>query len=149
MHKRNLHSAQQSHRPRSSSSRRDGFTLLELLLVLSILVVVGGIVMVNLGTAGNDAKVDATTMQLNNIKQAISVFQIRMNALPQSLDELMNGPSDASKKAKWTGPILPEIPNDAWDNAIVYSPNGNTYELRSAGIDGQTNTDDDILVTAP
>ena len=39
-----------------------------------------------------------------------------------------------------------EIPTDAWENALTYSKNGNTYELRSAGIDGQVNTDDDVVL---
>ena len=29
---------------------------------------------------------------------------------------------------------------------LTYSKNGNTYELRSAGIDGQVNTDDDVVL---
>ncbi|MCG8650594.1 MAG: type II secretion system protein GspG [Pirellulales bacterium] len=134
--------------PRRCHARR-GFTLLELLLVLSILVVIGGIVMVNLGGAADDAKVDSTRFQMNAIKQAISYYQIRMNSLPESLDNLRDGPSDSAKKAKWTKPILTKIPLDGWENEFKYSVTGNTYELRSGGIDGQPNTDDDIVDTGP
>jgi len=127
-------------------SHRAAFTLLELLLVLAILVVLGGLVLVNFSTARTDANVGATTTQLNSLKQSIQYFQIRMNSLPQALEELKDGPGDASKKAKWTGSIINEIPKDAWGNEISYSAKGNTYELRSGGIDGQLQTDDDIIV---
>ncbi len=123
------------------------FTLLELLLVLAILVVLGGIVLVNFTGAQTDAKVNATQTQLNALKQSVQYFQIRMNSLPQALEELKDGPSDASKKAKWTAPIITEIPKDAWGNEISYSAKGNSYELRSGGIDGNLNTDDDIIVS--
>ncbi len=127
-------------------SRHRGFTLLELLLVLAILVVLGGIVLVNFTGAQTDAKVGATTTQLNALKQSVQYFQIRMNSLPQSLEELKDGPSDASKKAKWTAPIITEIPKDAWGNEIDFTVKGNSYELRSGGIDGNKNTDDDIII---
>lgn len=134
---------------RRCHSRRDGFTLLELLLVLAILVVVGGIAVRNFVGAGNDAKNDATRVQMNEIKTAITQYQIRFNSLPEQLETLRDGPSDADKKARWSDPIFREIPKDAWENEFVYSVNGNTYELRSAGLDGQTSTDDDIVEEGP
>jgi len=142
-----LSTGSKSRRRVVSSRRNAGFTLLELLLVLAILVVLGGIVLVNFTGARTDANVNATTTQLNALKQSVQYFQIRMNSLPQSLEELKDGPSDSSKKAKWTAPIITEIPKDAWGNEIGYTAKGNSYELRSGGIDGQLQTDDDILVS--
>ncbi|MDG2223250.1 MAG: type II secretion system protein GspG [Rubripirellula sp.] len=132
--------------PRSRKPRTAGFTLLELLLVLAILVVIGGIVTVNIGGAQTEAKINATKAQLNGLKSNITQFQIRMNSLPESLEALRDGPSDSAKKAKWVAPIITEIPTDAWENQLIYSVNGNTYEIRSGGVDGQVNTDDDIIV---
>ncbi|TWT70282.1 type II secretion system protein GspG [Crateriforma conspicua] len=130
-----------------SQRRRSGFTLLELLLVLSILVVVGGIAVVNLSSAGDDANRNATITQLNALEQAIEMYRIRMNSLPETLDNLVEGPSDSAQKAKWGKAILDEVPADAWGKEIVYKLNGNEYELRSGGSDGQMNTEDDLTVT--
>lgn len=132
---------------RVRSNRRSGFTLLELLLVLAILVVLGGIVLVNFGGAQDEANVKMTKSQLNSLKQAVQFYQIRTNSLPKSLDELKDGPSDSAKKSTWVGPIIERIPEDAWGNSINYTLKGNSYELRSGGLDGQMNTDDDITVT--
>lgn len=137
-----------SERTRRAGTRRPrrGFTLLELLLVLSILVVVGGIVMVNIGGAQTEANINATTTQMNSLKNNIQMYQIRMNSLPETLEALRDGPSDASKKAKWVDAIIKEIPVDAWGNPFVYEVSGNSFTIRSAGRDGQVNTDDDIVV---
>jgi general secretion pathway protein G len=139
--------ARQSRSRRGLPRRRRGFTLLELLLVLAILVVLGGIVAVNVVGTGQAANVDATTTQLKMLKSNIDMYQIRMNSLPETLEQLRDGPSDASKKAKWVAPIITEVPKDAWGNDLQYQVNGNSYEIRSAGIDGQMSTDDDIVVT--
>ncbi len=135
-------------RPARRAADRAGFTLLELLLVLAILVVLGGIVMVNFGGAQDSANINSTITQLNSLKQSVQMYRIQMNTLPQSLDELKDGPSDSSKKAKWTGAIIDTIPDDAWGNPIKYERKGNSYELRSGGLDGQMNTDDDIIVSS-
>ncbi len=125
---------------------RRGFTLLELLLVLAILVMIVGIVGMNIGNSQTEANINVTKTQIGNIRNGIQMYRIRMNTLPDTLDALVDGPSDSEKKAKWVGPIMDEIPADAWGNALVYKRNGNAYEIRSAGVDGQANTDDDIVV---
>ena len=107
---------------------------------------IGGIALPNFLGAGQEAKANATKVQLNSLKQSIDLYQVRMNKLPETLEALRDGPSDASGKAKWVAPIITEIPTDAWENPLTYSVEGNTYELRSAGIDGQVNTEDDVLL---
>ncbi len=114
--------------------------------MLAILVVLGGIVVVNVAGTSAAANADATQAQLRMLKSNIAMFQIRMNSLPETLEALRDGPSDAAKKSKWVAPIITEIPTDAWGNDLVYTVNGNTFEIRSAGIDGQMNTEDDIIV---
>lgn len=132
---------------RAARRQRRGFTLLELLLVLSILVVIGGIVVVNIGGAQAEANQNATLTQLNSLKSNIQMYKIRMNSLPETLESLRDGPSDSDKKSKWVAPIIEEIPADAWGNSLAYQVNGNEFEIRSGGIDGQLNTEDDITVS--
>jgi len=126
--------------------RRGGFTLLELLLVLAILVMITGIVGVNLAGTQTESNISVTKTQIQNVKTAIGLYRIRMNALPDTLEALRDGPSDSEQKARWSEPLLSQIPNDAWGNAFVYKKTGNNYEIRSAGVDGQFSTEDDIVV---
>lgn len=132
---------------RQRKPRRSGFTLLELLLVLSILVVIGGIVVVNISGAQTDANINATQAQLNSLKSNIVYYKLKMNSLPETLDNLKDGPSDSAKKSKWVDSIIETIPVDAWGNSFDYSAKGNEFEIRSGGTDGQMNTEDDIVVS--
>lgn len=137
-----------THRRRRNrrSTARSAFTLLELLLVLAILVVLGGIVIVNVGGVNADANAKATLVQLRGLKQNVEMYRLRTNVLPENLEALRDGPSDAAQKSSWSGPIIDTIPKDAWGKDFVYSVNGNNFEISSGGIDGQSNTDDDIKV---
>ncbi|QDS92981.1 Type II secretion system protein G precursor [Roseimaritima multifibrata] len=132
----------------SRKSRPSGFTLLELLLVLAILVVLGGFVLTNFIGVGENANADATTVQLNSLKSNIQMYKINTKSWPESLEQLRDGPTDPAQKARFQ-PILSEIPADAWGKEINYTLNGNTFELRSGGIDGQMNSDDDLIVKGP
>ena len=126
---------------------RSAFTLLELLLVLSILVVIGGIVVVNISGAQSDANINATQAQLNSLKSNVVYYKLKMNSLPESLDNLVEGPSDSAKKAKLVDAIIESVPVDAWGNPFDFSAKGNEFEIKSAGLDGQMNTEDDISVS--
>jgi general secretion pathway protein G len=139
----NRHSLQ---RPPQRPLRRSGFTLLELLLVMAILVMIIGIVSVNIGGVQTESNVNTTKIQIGPIKQAIEMYRVRMNALPDTLEALRDGPSNSEQKARWTEAIMKEIPVDAWGNAFIYEKTGNDYKIRSAGADLQANTEDDIVV---
>jgi len=105
-----------------------------------------GIVGVNLAGTQTESNISVTKTQIQNVKTAIGLYRIRMNALPDTLEALRDGPSDSEQKARWSEPLLSQIPNDAWGNAFVYKKTGNNYEIRSAGVDGQFSTEDDIVV---
>ena len=132
--------------PTQRRNRRLAFTLLELLLVLAILVMIVGIVGVNIGGSQTEANINVTKTQIGQIKTGIEMYRVRMNSLPDTLDMLRDGPSDSELKARWVEPIMSEIPKDAWGNSFVYEKSGGSYSIRSAGSDGQANTDDDIVV---
>lgn len=131
---------------RASRIVRSGFTLLELMLVLAILVVLAGVVGVNIFGAQDDANAKATEVQLQSLKDNIKLYRLKVSQMPDTLDALVNGPSDAAMKARFGQPIIDAVPKDAWGNDIKYTLNGSTFELRSGGPDGQTGSDDDVVV---
>lgn len=135
---------------RQSNKKRRGFTLMEVLLVLAILVVLGGMVTYFFSGMRQSAYVKAAKTQLNLFKGAIGVYELDLNRYPTKLEDLIRRPSDLENPELWTKPYLEanEIPKDPWGNEYQYTNSGNQYyEIVSFGPDGQQGGDDDIPVT--
>ncbi|MFM9063007.1 MAG: type II secretion system major pseudopilin GspG [Pirellula sp.] len=132
---------------RSRKSRRNlrrGFTLLEVLLVLIILVVIAGFAIRNFTGVLDQANKKAATAQIAQLSTTIKQYQLMMQQLPSSLDALMNQPADIANPADWTK-LLDKIPVDPWNRPYEYKVIGSSFELRSLGADGQSGTSDDIV----
>ena len=118
---------------------RGGFTLVELLLVVTILGILATVVVVGLGGQSVRARVEATRASISAISTAVSTFDATKSRLPESLDELTVETGD-------TAALLNKSSlNDSWGNPFSYKKVSKfKYEIRSAGPDGQTGTEDDI-----
>jgi general secretion pathway protein G len=126
-----------------------GFTLMEVLLVLIILVVIGSIVAPNVFGAKDAADIKAATAQVGFVKDAVRSYWLNMSKYPTSLAELTDKPSDAAEAEKWGRAYLEEkLKPDPWGNEYQYvSPgkhNTEAFDVWSNGPDGQSGTDDDI-----
>lgn len=134
--------------PRRSArtSLRRGFTLLEVLLVLIILVVIAGFAIRNFTGTLDQANKRAATAQLSQLSSSIKQYQLMMQQLPPTIDALQNQPADLANPGDWTK-LLDKIPNDPWNRPYEYKLNGSTFELRCVGPDGQSGTSDDITAS--
>lgn len=127
-----------------------GFTLMEVLLVLIILVVIGTIVVPNIFGAKEKADINATRTQVLSLKGAIRLYRLNMNKYPAALQDLYDKPSDAAEAEKWgSEPYLTEkLAADPWGNDYQYANPGkhntDSFDVWSNGPDGQSGTDDDI-----
>lgn len=125
----------------SGRSRRQGFTLLEVMLVLLIIGALAAAVAINFTGAGERAKARTTRIGLNTIKLALLDYSSDKGGYPTTA-ETLNVLTPAFVEAKAI--------KDAWQRPFLYySPTDNPdhpYELFSMGQDGQPNTPDDISV---
>jgi general secretion pathway protein G len=140
---------------RDSSRRRRAFSLIELLIVIAILLALGGLVVVNLLPAKDQADIDLTKSQLDQFKQAIDLYKLHMKRVPTEEEGLAvlwsrDALEDEEDEANWQGPYL-EVPspNDTWGNEWIYrAPSelreGAEYDIISMGPDGEEDTEDDI-----
>lgn len=137
---------------RTMRRRRRGFTLMEILLVLAILVVLGSLVTFGYVTIQRNAMMDSAKTQIRMFEQAVDMYRLDVGKYPsgdQGLQALRLQPPDAPVN-KWRGPYIQvEIPTDPWGNAYQYqeitdSLNQPSFEVTSNGPDGANGTADDI-----
>jgi general secretion pathway protein G len=128
--------------------RASGFTLIEVLLVLIILVIIGSLA-VNVFTGTQDkASVNAAKSNVSLIRGAIDRYRLDMNKYPTKLADLWEQPSDSTASDKWGGPYMEQLKADPWGNEYQYTAEGkkntNKYDFWSNGPDGQSGSEDDI-----
>ena len=140
--------------PRSAHTARRGFTIIELLIVIAIILAIGGLVLVNVLGASEKADRGTAMIQIQAFDRALEQFKIDMKRYPsdeEGLVVLWNKDSleDEDEAAKWSGPYLksPSV-NDTWGSEWVYrNPSeieGVAYDIVSVGPDKEEGTDDDI-----
>ena len=120
-----------------------GFTLVELLVVLVILLVVGGIAVQNFSGEEDKAKVKATRVSFTQLETALERYKLDVGNYPsedEGLIALMQAPD--GDEGNWAGKYLTKQKalRDAWDNDYRYSmpgPDGEPFEIVSYGADGE------------
>jgi general secretion pathway protein G len=135
--------------------RRRGFTLMEVLLVLVILVVLMGFAVPSLLSGKKKADLDAAKAQIGLFRPALERYALNLGDFPtteQGLDALSESPSDLEeeKKSEWAGPYISTISKDPWGHKFFYEfpPTHGTSEfpdIWSSGPDGKDGTEDDIV----
>ncbi len=123
------------------------FSMVELLLVLVILATLAAIVIPKFTGRSKQAKVTAAKTEISSVETALDTFEVDNGYYPESLNELIEAPADASN---WRGPYLKKAVNaDPWGNGYVYEMPGrhneSGYDLMSMGPDGKSGGDDDIV----
>jgi general secretion pathway protein G len=132
---------------RRSSRRRTsriGFTLMEVLLVLVILVVLAGFAIQNLAGTLAGAKVKQAKIAIGMFTNSLKQYQLEVGGLPTDLNALHQKPNDLADPAAWVQKLDKPIPQDPWGKAYEYKLNGDSFEIRCLGPDGQSGTADDI-----
>lgn len=126
--------------------RQGGFTLVEVLLVLAILVILGSLVTVSIVQVQKSSNIKAAKSQISLLDQAVMTYQIDMGQLPETLEDLRVQPGNLPNPEKWHVFIEKDIPVDPWRNPYQYSilDNGDRFEIKSFGPDRTDGGSDDI-----
>jgi general secretion pathway protein G len=129
----------------SWASGEGGFTLIELLVVLVIIGLLATLVAPNFIGQSEKAKPKAARAQLENLRNALDMFQLDVGRYPSTEEGLQGLRQRPSSAPRWAGPYLrDEIPLDPWGRPYVYrSPGegGGNYDLGSYGADGRAGGD--------
>ena len=122
------------------SYQYQGFTLLELLVVMVIIGLLAGYVGPKYFEQIGKSETKTARAQIDSLGKALDQYRIDVGQYPtteQGLTALNKNPSNV---AKWSGPYLAKsIPNDPWGVFYQYKSPGEhgEYDLYSLGKDGQ------------
>ena len=120
--------------------REEGFTLVELMVVIVIIGLLAAIVTFNVLPAGDKGKITKAKADISTIEGALEMYRLQMNGYPttsQGLQALVKKPAN---EERWQGPYLKkDIPLDPWAHPYLYKIPGEHGEIDvySLGADGQ------------
>ena len=128
---------------------RRGFTLMEVLLVLAILVILFSTAVGIYTGVQASSDVNAAKVQIGAIDSAVERYRATAREYPSAIEDLSTMPAHLTQN-KWAGPHIQDIPDDPWGNPYVYAYPGtqNAHldkpDIWSWGPDRQSGTEDDI-----
>ena len=117
-----------------------GFTLVELLVVITIIALIMGIVGPRVLNYLTESKAKAAKIQIESFASALDLFFLDTGRYPngsEGLTALVRRPGNI---AAWNGPYLKGglVPPDPWGNPYIYRAPGQNgaYDILSYGSDG-------------
>jgi general secretion pathway protein G len=120
---------------------RAGVTLIEMLVVVTIIGLFAMLVAPRMLQRGDVARAVAARAQINSFMTALGTYKLDTGLFPsteQGLQALRTRPANLNL---WAGPYLPqEIPLDPWGRPYVYKypgEHGDEPDVISYGADGQ------------
>jgi len=136
---------------RAIASRQGaGFTLMEIMLVVMIIALLAAMLIngsTDFFSFGQDTRVKA---DINTVRTMLTMYRGGAGNYPstsQGLKALITRPDGEPRPVTWR-PITDKVPIDPWGHEYVYvcpgQKNPNSFDLYSAGKDGQAGTQDDV-----
>ena len=131
-------------------NRQSAFTLLEIMLVVSIIVILLGVAISRIGDPGGMVKSEvAVKSDIQGITSQLRLYESINGFLPtteQGLQALVTQPSTEPRPTRWYQ-LFKKVPKDPYGSNYIYlcpgrkNPNG--FDLYSAGPDRKPDTADD------
>jgi general secretion pathway protein G len=129
--------------PRRRSRRRSqrGFTLVEMLVVITIIGLIMALVGPRVLNYLSESRVKAARIQIQSFSSALDLFYLDAGRYPTDSEGLTALVRPVSSVSAWNGPYLKggALPNDPWGHPYVYKIGGDrgAYEIMSLGPEGK------------
>ena len=135
-----------------SKQRQSGFTLLEMILVVSIIALLLAAAINKMGGALDFGKEVRVKGDIQSVSNALRMYNAQNGFYPtteQGLKALVVQPSSEPRPRQWRCAFEDsKVPRDPWDNEYNYAcpgkHNPKSFDIFSSGPDRIANTPDDI-----
>ncbi|HUE38682.1 MAG TPA: type II secretion system major pseudopilin GspG [Candidatus Binatia bacterium] len=121
--------------------RSEGFTLIEILVVVFIIGLLATIVSVNVIGQTDNARITKAKADLKQLEQGLHLYKLDNGIYPtteQGLAALVQRPSSGPQPRKYNAEgYVEKIPDDPWGNRYVYLSDGQQFVLKCLGADGE------------
>ena len=132
--------------------KRNGFTLVELMVVIVIIGLLATIVALNVLPSGDTARIQKAKADIATIEQGLELYRLQMGSYPtttQGLQALVSAPAGADAARYQAGGYVKRLPQDPWGRAYLYASPGqhgtaDVWTLGADGKDGGEGIDADI-----
>ena len=111
--------------------RNEGFTLVELMVVLVIIALLATIVIINVMPAADRAAVTKAHADIATLEQAIEMYRLDNQRYPTSAEGL---------QVLIAGRYIPRLPEDPWHHPYLYAVpgrDGKPFRVATLGADGR------------
>jgi len=126
---------------RSRANGESGFTLVEMLVVITIIGMIMALVGPRVLNYLSESKVKAARIQIQSFASALDLFYLDAGRYPSSADGLGALVRPTGGLTGWNGPYLKggNVPNDPWGAPYIYRAPGEhgAYDIMSLGSDRQ------------
>jgi general secretion pathway protein G len=126
---------------RAARQGERGFTLVEILVVITIIALIMGLVGPRVLNYLGEAKTKTAKIQIESLSSALDLYFLDTGQYPSSSEGLNALVQPSGSRTSWNGPYLKGqmVPSDPWGRPYVYRFPGQhgTYDIVSYGADGQ------------
>jgi general secretion pathway protein G len=131
----------QSRRQRPARHGERGFTLVEMLVVISIIGLIMALVGPRVLNYLGESRVKAARIQIESLSSALDLYYLDVGRYPSSSEGLAALTQQPGGAQAWNGPYLRggAVPNDPWGHAYIYRSPGEhgAFDIVYLGSDGQ------------
>ena len=118
------------------NTNQAGFSLIELMVVISIMAILAVVVISKFGSVTDDAKLQKAKMQISEYANAIMRYKLITGSYPttsEGLEALEEKPASAKKWMECA-----TVVNDPWGNPYIYEYDSinRSFDITSYGADG-------------
>jgi general secretion pathway protein G len=109
-----------------------GFTLIELMVVIVILGLLAAIVTFNVLPLGDRGKITKAKADIATIESALDLYKLQNDGYPTTTDglqALVSPPADADASKYQRGGYIKKLPNDPWGRPYLYAAPGQHGEV--------------------